>query len=76
MASEKGGGSSKKQSPNTSTSSPTASSSDKTTGGQSTRLRTDVILPQTKVKMIMKSSPEIDAIGQDSVFLIAKATVL
>lgn len=76
MASEKGGGSSKKQSPNASTSSANVSGSDKTTGGQSTKLRTDVILPQTKVKMIMKSSPEIDAIGQDSVFLISKATVL
>lgn len=59
------------------TGSPTsgANNNDKTTGGQSTRLRTDVVLPQTKVKTIMKSSPEIESIGADSVLLITKATV-
>jgi len=65
---------------NSSSGSPSAaassSSEDKTTGGQSTKFRTDVVLPQTKVKTIMKSSPEIDAIGVDSVFLITKATEL
>ncbi|ODN04887.1 Chromatin accessibility complex protein 1 [Orchesella cincta] len=71
MAAEKSG-SSKKNSVGSSL----PSNSDDKTGGQSTRLRTDVVLPQTKVKVIMKSSPEIEVIGGDSVFLITKATEL
>lgn len=78
MSAEKGGSSSGSKKASTSSSSPTSSSiinNDKTTGGQSTRLRTDVVLPQTRVKVIMKSSPEIESTGVDSVFLITKATV-
>lgn len=71
MSSEKGGSSKKSLGSGSSAN----DDKDKTTGGQSTRLRTDVVLPQTKVKVIMKSSPEIDAIGADSVLLITKATV-
>lgn len=68
------GSSSKKQSLNTSATSG-SSSDDKTSGGVSTRLRTDVVLPQTRIRGIMKSSPEIDALGADAVFMITKATV-
>ncbi|XP_021950942.1 uncharacterized protein LOC110848125 [Folsomia candida] len=42
----------------------------------STKIKQDVTLPQTKVKIIMKSSPEIDQVGNDVLFLISKATEL
>lgn len=32
-------------------------------------------LPISRVKTIMKSSPQVEAIGQDCLFLVAKATV-
>jgi len=32
-------------------------------------------LPISRIKTIMKSSPEVSAIGTESLFLIAKATV-
>jgi len=76
MSSEKSKKNSLNNSLNNSSSAASSSNEDKTTGGQSTRLRTDVVLPQTKVKTIMKSSPEIEAIGVDCVFLITKATEL
>jgi len=36
----------------------------------------DVLLPLAKVKTIMKSSPDVENIGQESLFLITKATEL
>lgn len=35
----------------------------------------DLQLPISRVKTIMKSSPQVEAIGQDCLFLVAKATV-
>ncbi len=35
----------------------------------------DVCLPQTRVKTIMKSSPDVENVSQESLFLITKATV-
>lgn len=32
-------------------------------------------LPLARVKTIMKSSPDVDTVGQDGLFLVAKATV-
>ena len=32
-------------------------------------------LPQSRVKTIMKSSPDVEAVSQESLFLITKATV-
>ncbi|CAL8130586.1 unnamed protein product [Orchesella dallaii] len=72
MAADKSGSSKK----NSAGPSNATSNNEEKTGGQSTRLRTDVVLPQSKVKVIMKSSPEIEVIGGDSVFLITKATEL
>ena len=34
-----------------------------------------VCLPQSRVKTIMKSSPDVEAVSQESLFLITKATV-
>ena len=34
-----------------------------------------VSLPMTRVKTIMKSSPDVDNVSQESLFLITKATV-
>jgi len=36
----------------------------------------DVLLPLARVKTIMKSSPDVENIGQESLFLITKATEL
>merc|ERR1711934_271368 len=36
----------------------------------------EVCLPQARVKTIMKSSPDVDAVSQESLFLITKATEL
>merc|ERR1712066_613826 len=36
----------------------------------------EVCLPQTRVKTIMKSSPDVEAVSQESLFLITKATEL
>ena len=36
----------------------------------------DETLPLTRVKTIMKSSPDVEKIGEDSLFLITKATEL
>ncbi|XP_014237080.1 chromatin accessibility complex protein 1 [Trichogramma pretiosum] len=36
----------------------------------------DLRLPVSRVKTIMKSSPQVEAIGQDCLFLVAKATEL
>jgi len=36
----------------------------------------DVLLPLARVKTIMKSSPDVDNIGQESLFLVTKATEL
>ncbi|XP_023341997.1 chromatin accessibility complex protein 1 isoform X2 [Eurytemora carolleeae] len=36
----------------------------------------EVLLPLNKVKLIMKSSPEVENIGTESLFLITKATEL
>ena len=36
----------------------------------------DVLLPLTRVRTIMKSSPDVEKIGEDSLFLITKATEL
>jgi len=36
----------------------------------------DLRLPISRVKTIMKSSPQVEAIGQDCLFLVAKATEL
>jgi len=41
----------------------------------SVRTKPDVVLPQAKVKVIMKSSPEVEQIGNDALFLITKSTV-
>lgn len=35
----------------------------------------DLKLPISRVKTIMKSSPQVEAIGQDCLFLVTKATV-
>jgi len=51
-------------------------SSSNAANSQSVRTRADLILPQSKVKMIMKSSPEIEHIGHDALYLITKATEL
>ena len=36
----------------------------------------DVLLPLARVKTIMKSSPDVENIGQESLFVITKATEL
>ena len=36
----------------------------------------DVLLPLARVRTIMKSSPDVENIGQESLFLITKATEL
>lgn len=36
---------------------------------------TGCLLPVTRIRTIMKSSPDVSNIGQESVFLIAKAAV-
>merc|ERR1712098_607513 len=36
----------------------------------------DVLLPLARVKTIMKSSPDVENIGQENLFLITKATEL
>ena len=36
----------------------------------------DVSLPMTRVKTIMKSSPDVETVSQESLFLITKATEL
>lgn len=36
----------------------------------------DVLLPLNRVRTIMKSSPDVEFIGQESLFLITKATEL
>ena len=36
----------------------------------------DVLLPLNRVRTIMKSSPDVENIGQESLFLITKATEL
>ena len=33
------------------------------------------ILPLSRIKTIMKSSPDVNSVGNDSLFMIAKATV-
>lgn len=35
----------------------------------------DLRLPMSRVKTIMKSSPHVESIAQDGVFLVTKATV-
>ncbi len=52
------------------TSSPGGSSSSK--GGPAR----DVSLPMSRVKTIMKSSPDVETVSQESLFLITKATEL
>ncbi len=34
-----------------------------------------VVLPQTRVKMIMKSSPDTESISTDALYFVTKATV-
>merc|ERR1711973_508416 len=34
------------------------------------------LLPQTRVKTIMKSSPDVDTVSQESLFLVTRATEL
>jgi len=48
-----------------------------TTASTASPLRSkDVLLPLARVKTIMKSSPDVENIGQESLFLITKATEL
>merc|ERR1711974_467355 len=53
-----------------------ASSTPTTVAANSPLRSKDVLLPLAKVKTIMKSSPDVENIGQESLFLITKATEL
>lgn len=35
----------------------------------------DIHLPLSRVKTIMKSSPDVEAVGQDPLYLVTKVTV-
>jgi len=41
----------------------------------SVRTRSDVVLSQNKVRAIMKSSPEVEHVGNDALFMVTKAAV-
>ena len=44
-------------------------------GSSSSAKKVDTLLPQSKVKTIMKSSPEVEHIGVETLYLVTKATV-
>lgn len=46
-----------------------------TSQASSPKVIKDLKLPISRVKTIMKSSPQVEAIGQDCLFLVTKATV-
>ena len=50
----------------------TASSTPTTVAANSPLRSKDVLLPLNRVRTIMKSSPDVEAIGQESLFLITK----
>lgn len=45
-----------------------------TTQGSPAKIK-ELRLPMSRVKTIMKSSPYVDTIGQDGLYLVTKATV-
>ena len=45
------------------------------TSSSAPRPAKDINLPMTRVKTIMKSSPDVETVSQESLFLITKATV-
>ena len=49
-----------------------ASSTPTTVAANSPLRSKDVLLPLNRVRTIMKSSPDVEAIGQESLFLITK----
>jgi chromatin accessibility complex protein 1 len=49
---------------------------EKETTPTSSAKKSDLLLPQAKVKTIMKSSPEIELIGSETLYLITKSTEL